>query len=1264
MSSSDSTHAGRSLAVSSSSCHAMPKFTDSESPSATSLTPRSELSNTSVNAHSPTISSRNPRSYNEVSSEDLLHLSLLHERCVTDTDAVLPWQFGSPDHQSPTAAASNPEVVVHQNDSILLQTLKQCPDVDIYLPNHLHGNGYCEDAVALLPLWALQVKMFDPELGRDVDYFDLCPKTPMIFFNHYWDDVPSMPRWPENKPIYLMPNIEMIELTPEFYWRVNAVLCKTQICFDRVTKWYEQEGNPRNAEVLYTKHTSSDQAQFARKRLGESAIAAKDFSNVTFLHTPGTSIWKGTRAVLDCWTSMAGLPPLDVYINESAYTYMMPPPFQTKLNHSRSPVNVHLGMVERSEFTKITAEAAFFMCPSRSEGYGHYINQARASGAVIVTTDAAPMNELITSREMGVLVQTRHQQDDRMLLGGNFKGEHGLKNVNGLVAAFSSFHLCHTVLAMLKSTTSEQRAAMGANALVDSTWSGFRYLAAVMDKLSAEEPSRGRRSWALLLLVPLVGVGLFTLIVETTSLLGPPGDKLLGLHRAIGLTWRNRFSYFLSPDEAVADEDLLHLSLLHEVCITDTNASLPWQFGSPGNQAVGGTANNSQVLMHKNDKDLLQKLRQCPTVDVFLPHNVHTNGYCEDAVAFVKYLESRLLPGWILETKFFDPNLGREVDYFDLCPKTPVLFLDHHWGGVTASPRWPKEKPIYMVPNIEIVELTPMHYWGVDAVLCKTNECNDRVTKWYEQEGNPRNAKVFYTKHTSTDPGLFVRKRLGEYAVSDKDFSNIRVLHTAGTSAAKGTSEVLECWTKVVADASFIINPSYSEGYGHIINQARASGAVIITSDVPPMNEMIIANESGILVSSKREKHPMVMLGGKYKGEHGLKGVGGLVASFQSSDVCEAVQRMMRSTTPGDRAEIGLNARREYHSDTNDSNLLEKLRQCPDVDIFLPTDLHGNGYCEDAVAYAKYLNSRLLPKWALEVKLYDPYRGYEVDYFDLCPKTPMIFFNHYWDGVPLMPRWPKDKPIYLMPNIEMFELTPAHYWKVDVVLCKTQECYDRVTRWPKDFSDIKFIHTAGTSSAKGTRELLECWIFVPGLPQLDVYIDDKPFNLLFKEKLKMYLKFSRSPVNVHVGLVERSKFTKLTADTTFFMCPSVSEGYGHYINQARAAGAVVVTTDLSPMNELITANETGFLIPVERRKHSKMLMGGAYRGEHGLRDVDGLVATFRGPNVCEVVREMMALTTTEQRAAMGANARRAYHEDTEFFAKAMQELRQFARRSN
>lgn len=96
----------------------------------------------------------------------------------------------------------------------------------------------------LLPVWALEVKLFDPEVGREVDYYDLCPRTPVIFFQHYWDGVPSSPRWPENKPIYLMPNIEMVELTPEHYWRVDVVLCKTKVCYDRVTRWFEEEGNP------------------------------------------------------------------------------------------------------------------------------------------------------------------------------------------------------------------------------------------------------------------------------------------------------------------------------------------------------------------------------------------------------------------------------------------------------------------------------------------------------------------------------------------------------------------------------------------------------------------------------------------------------------------------------------------------------------------------------------------------------------------------------------------------------------------------------------------------------------------------------------------------------------------------------------------------------------------------------------------------------------------------------------------------------------
>ncbi|CAH0489628.1 unnamed protein product [Peronospora farinosa] len=479
-----------------------------------------------------------------------------------------------------------------------------------------------------------------------------------------------------------------------------------------------------------------------------------------------------------------------------------------------------------------------------------------------------------------------------------------------------------------------------------------------MNGFTKKQPSRRRRNWACVLLLALImAIGAFTLVMEMTSLIGPPG--------AIGLTWRNRFTKWLSAEEAVSNEDLLHHSLLFEVCVEDTNASIPWQFGSPGNQLVGGTANNSHVLMHKSDKDLLQKLRQCPDIDVFLPHGTRSYGYCEDAVAYVKYLESRLLPEWVLEIKVLDPDLGREVDYFDLCPKTPMLFLDHHWGGLTESPRWPQDKPVYMMPNIEKMEITPMHFLRVDAVLCKSHECYERVTKWFEQYGNRRDAKVFYTKHTSSSPELFVRKRLGEYAVALKDFSNVRFVHTAGSSHSKGTREVVECWlsnpklppldayidrepfnrlfsastrlkiarslspvnihlgmlkplnySKVVAEASFVVSPSYSEGYGHIINQARATGAVIVTTDLPPMNELITAKETGMLISVQRRNHPMVMLGGKYRGRYGLKDCDGLVASFESSEVCKVIKQVLQLTTPTERAEMGFNARWQYHADT------------------------------------------------------------------------------------------------------------------------------------------------------------------------------------------------------------------------------------------------------------------------------------------------------------------------------------------------------------
>ena len=57
------------------------------------------------------------------------------------------------------------------------------------------------------------------------------------------------------------------------------------------------------------------------------------------------------------------------------------------------------------------------LCPSEAEGFGHCIAEAMSCGAVTLTTDAPPMNELITP-ERGVLVDYHRMKKQRA--GANY----------------------------------------------------------------------------------------------------------------------------------------------------------------------------------------------------------------------------------------------------------------------------------------------------------------------------------------------------------------------------------------------------------------------------------------------------------------------------------------------------------------------------------------------------------------------------------------------------------------------------------------------------------------------------------------------------------------------------------------------------------------------------------------------------------------------------------------------------------------------------
>ncbi|KAF1315582.1 hypothetical protein FI667_g15914, partial [Globisporangium splendens] len=405
----------------------------------------------------------------EVPSDERLHLSLLQAACLENTASIVPWTYGKPGPDQENDEA-NRKTLISKDDPELLEKLRQCPDIDIFIPTGLRGHGYCEDAIVyakflesrLLPHWALEVQLFDANLNRTVTYHELCPKTPILLFNHYWDGVPDAPDFPKDKPVYLMPNVEMYELNEKYLWRIDVALCKTRTCYKRLVQWYAQEGNPRNTQVFYTRHTSSDVANYAHRKLGDDAIAKKDFENVRFIHTVGGSSHKGTREVIECWLSRPDFPRLDLFIAEGSYKSTYEAVYGKRIRASQ--INLTSHRIDPIPFGKTIAEASFFLCPSRMEGYGHYINQARASGGVIVTTNGFPMNELIEAPAMGVYVDTNRQKDSNMFLGGNYRGEHGLRNVEGMLAVSSGDSVCRAVEQVLFNTSVWQREAMAAAA--------------------------------------------------------------------------------------------------------------------------------------------------------------------------------------------------------------------------------------------------------------------------------------------------------------------------------------------------------------------------------------------------------------------------------------------------------------------------------------------------------------------------------------------------------------------------------------------------------------------------------------------------------------------------------------------------------------------------------------------------------------------------------------------------------------------------------
>jgi glycosyltransferase involved in cell wall biosynthesis len=80
-------------------------------------------------------------------------------------------------------------------------------------------------------------------------------------------------------------------------------------------------------------------------------------------------------------------------------------------------VNLLTDYLKDSEIARLYNEHPIHLCPSLSEGWGHYIVEAMAYKALVITTDGPPMNEIVQP-DRGLLVQPN--QATPRHLGTNF----------------------------------------------------------------------------------------------------------------------------------------------------------------------------------------------------------------------------------------------------------------------------------------------------------------------------------------------------------------------------------------------------------------------------------------------------------------------------------------------------------------------------------------------------------------------------------------------------------------------------------------------------------------------------------------------------------------------------------------------------------------------------------------------------------------------------------------------------------------------------
>jgi hypothetical protein len=168
------------------------------------------------------------------------------------------------------------------------------------------------------------------------------------------------------KSNYFIPNPEWYSASKEIISKFDLILCRTR----EVERIFHQF----NKKTYYLGFTSLDRY---------NPDIAKEYTH--FLHISGQSAQKGTKKIFQVWSHRPDLPRL---ITVGRYCS------DPKLSN----VTLLRRHIPEEEIQQMQNQCGVHLCLSETEGFGHYIWEAMSTGAVVITTDAPPMNEHILDR--------------------------------------------------------------------------------------------------------------------------------------------------------------------------------------------------------------------------------------------------------------------------------------------------------------------------------------------------------------------------------------------------------------------------------------------------------------------------------------------------------------------------------------------------------------------------------------------------------------------------------------------------------------------------------------------------------------------------------------------------------------------------------------------------------------------------------------------------------------------------------------------------